>query len=120
VTTVHSKVTWLRWHECSTLQPATQNASTSLLDLLDIFQEFVRDAAYKDLKNIQQYTTKSTRSTLLVVQVSSGLHPMKIRDVEMDISVYRAKQPCISTMANDFLMHCLRNRLSALNRCCKQ
>ena len=33
----------------------TQNATTSLLDLLDSFQEFVKDGAYKDVKNIQQY-----------------------------------------------------------------
>lgn len=33
----------------------TQNATTSLLDLLDTFSEFVRDAAYKDVKNMQQF-----------------------------------------------------------------
>lgn len=32
-----------------------QNATTSLLDLLDSFSQFVVDAAYKDVKNIQQF-----------------------------------------------------------------
>lgn len=32
-----------------------QNASTSLLDLLDTFSAFIRDGAYKDVKNIQQF-----------------------------------------------------------------
>lgn len=32
-----------------------QNASTSLLDLLDTFSSFVKEGAYKDVKNIQQF-----------------------------------------------------------------
>ena len=32
-----------------------QNATTSLLDLLDTLSAFIRDGAYKDVKNIQQY-----------------------------------------------------------------
>lgn len=32
-----------------------QNATTSLLDLLDTFSAFIRDGAYKDVKNIQQF-----------------------------------------------------------------
>ena len=33
----------------------TQNATTSLLDLLDSFSTFIIDGAYKDVKNIQQF-----------------------------------------------------------------
>ncbi len=33
----------------------TQNATTTLLDILDTFNEFVRDAAHKDISNIKQY-----------------------------------------------------------------
>lgn len=33
----------------------TQNATTTLLDILDSFNEFVRDAAHKDISNIKQY-----------------------------------------------------------------
>ena len=33
----------------------TQNATTTLLDILDTFNDFVRDAAYKDVSNIKQY-----------------------------------------------------------------
>ena len=68
----------------------TQNATTSLLDLLDSFQEFVRDAAYKDVKNIQQfYDQKRTFNIAGRAGMQVIYDPMKIRDVEMDISVIR-------------------------------
>lgn len=34
----------------------TQHATATLLDILDTFSEFVRDAAYIDISNIQQFT----------------------------------------------------------------
>jgi hypothetical protein len=41
-----------------------QNATTSLLDLLDSFSQFIVDAAYKDVKNIQQYYTEKRIATI--------------------------------------------------------
>lgn len=84
----------------------TQNATTSLLDILDSFQEFIRDAAYKDVKNIQQfYDQKRTYNIAGRAGVQVTYDPMKIRDVEMDISVVPSQAtPAYRAMANDFLM----------------
>jgi hypothetical protein len=84
----------------------TQNATTSLLDILDSFQEFIRDAAYKDVKNIQQYyDQKRTFNIAGRAGMQVVYDPMKIRDVEMDISVVPSTAtPAYRAMANDFLM----------------
>lgn len=84
----------------------TQNATTSLLDILDSFQAFNCDAAYKDVKNIQQFYDQkrvfniSGRAGAQVVY-----DPMKIRDVEFDMSIVPSQStPAYRTMSNDFLM----------------
>lgn len=84
----------------------TQNATTSLLDYLDSFQEFIRDASYKDVKNIQQFYDQkrvfniSGRAGAQVVY-----DPMKIRDVEFDMSIVPSQAtPAYRALANDFLM----------------
>ena len=84
----------------------TQNATTSLLDILDSFQEFIRDAAYKDVKNIQQfYDQKKTYNIAGRVGMQATYDPQKIRDVEMDISVVPSQStPVYRALANDFLM----------------
>lgn len=84
----------------------TQNATTSLLDTLETFSQFVIDAAYKDVKNIQQfYDTKrifniaGKRASMVVYD------PKKIRDVEFDQSIVESTStPAYRMMANDFLM----------------
>ena len=84
----------------------TQNATTSLLDLLDSFQEFVKDGAYKDVKNIQQYyDQKRVFNISGRVGVSVEYDPRKIQDVEFDLSVVPSTAtPAYRAMANDFLM----------------
>ena len=84
----------------------TQNATTSLLDILDSFQEFIRDAAYKDVKNIQQYyDQKRTFNIAGRAGMQVVYDPMKIHDVEMDISVVPSTAtPAYRAMANNFLM----------------
>lgn len=84
----------------------TQNATTSLLDLLDSFQEFTRDAAYKDVKNIQQYYDQK-RIFNIAGRVGTQVvyDPRKIRDVEFDLSIVPSQAtPAYRAMANDFLM----------------
>ncbi|MBO4786009.1 MAG: hypothetical protein J5510_02975, partial [Prevotella sp.] len=84
----------------------TQNATTSLLDLLDSFSGFVVDAAYKDVKNIQQFY--DDKRTLNIVGKSAKLvvyDPDKIRDVEFDLSVVESTStPAYRQLANDFLI----------------
>ena len=84
----------------------TQNATTSLLDILDSFQEFVKDAAYKDVKNIQQYyTQKRVYNIAGRVGAQVEYDPKKIRDVEFDMSVVPSTAtPAYRAMANDLLM----------------
>lgn len=84
----------------------TQNATTSLLDLLDSFSGFVVDAAYKDMKNIQQFY--DDKRTFNIVGKSSRMvvyDPDKIRDVEFDLSVIESTStPAYRQIANDFLV----------------
>ena len=84
----------------------TQNATTSLLDLLDSFSGFIVDAAYKDVKNIQQFY--DDKRTLNIVGKSAKLvvyDPDKIRDVEFDLSVVESTStPAYRQLANDFLL----------------
>ncbi len=88
----------------------TQNATTSLLDILDSFQEFVRDAAYKDVKNIQQfYDQKRVFNIAGRAGTQVEYDPSKMRDVEMDISVIPSQAtPAYRAIANDFLMELRR------------
>lgn len=84
----------------------TQNATTSILDLLESFQEFVKDAAYKDVKNIQQYYDyKRTFNIAGRLGMKVVYDPNKIRDVEFDLSVVPSTAtPTYRAMSNDFLM----------------
>lgn len=89
----------------------TQNATTSLLDLLDSFSNFVCDAAYKDVKNMQQYyddkrvfNIAGKNNTL--VQYDKN----KIGDVEFDLSVTESTAtPAYRQIANDFLLEIWRS-----------
>ena len=84
----------------------TQNATMSLLDLLDSFSGFVKDAAYKDVKNIQQYYDQKR-----VINISGKrgnfieYDPKKLRDVEFDMGIEESTAtPAYRQIANDFLM----------------
>lgn len=83
-----------------------QNATTSLLDLLDSFSSFVREGAYKDVKNIQQFY--DTPRVFNIAGKNSAIveyDPRKIRDVEFDLSIVESTAtPAYRAMANDMLM----------------
>lgn len=83
-----------------------QNATTSLLDLLDSFSQFVIDAAYKDVKNIQQfYDQKRTFNIAGRSATQIEYNPEKIRDVEFDLSIVESTStPVYRQMANDYLI----------------
>ncbi len=84
----------------------TQNATTSLLDLLDTFSAFVREGAYKDVKNIQQFY--DTRRVFNIAGKNSAIveyDPRKIRDVEFDLSIVESTAtPAYRALSNDILM----------------
>lgn len=81
----------------------TQNATTSLLDLMESFSDFVKEGAYKDVKNIQQYY--DDKRTCNIAGKEAIYDPAKLSDVEFDLSVTESTAtPAYRAMANDFLM----------------
>lgn len=84
----------------------TQNATTSLLDLLESFSGFVIDSAYKDVKNIQQYYD-SKRVFNIAGKSSAQIEydPKRVGNVEFDLSITESTTtPAYRLLANDFLM----------------
>lgn len=83
-----------------------QNATTSLLDLLDTFSSFIKDGATKDVKNIQQFY--DTPRVFNIAGKNSAIveyDPRKIRDVEFDLSIVESTStPAYRAIANDILM----------------
>ncbi len=84
----------------------TQNATTSLVDLLETFSSFVVQCAYKDVKNMQQFY--DTKRVVNIAGRSGGAvtyDPEKINNIEFDLSIVESAQtPVVRQMANDFLM----------------
>lgn len=66
----------------------THNASMALLDVLNTFGEFVRDAAYLDLRNMQQfYDSAKVRAITGASGEDFPYDEARVRDVEFDLSV---------------------------------
>ena len=84
----------------------TENATKSLLDLLECFSCFVVDRAYKDVKNMQQfYDTKRVFNIAGRSGAQIEYDPKKIRDVEFDLSITESTStPAYRHLANDMLM----------------
>ena len=84
----------------------TQNAGTSLQDLLDSYAMFKIDGAYKDVKNIQQYY--DTRRMFNIAGQSGKVveyDPKRFYDVEFDLSISESTStPAYRQLGNDFLM----------------
>lgn len=84
----------------------TQNATLSLLDILESYSSFVRAGAYKDVKNIQQFYDTKRMVTI------SGRHgavmeydPKKLRDVMFDLSIVESTStPAYRQISNDILL----------------
>lgn len=88
-----------------------QNASSSLLDLLETFDSFIVDAAYKKVKNIQQFYDDKRVINIVGNKASSLIEydPEKISDVEFDLSVIQSTStPVYRQIANEFLMEIWR------------
>ena len=82
-----------------------QNATTSLVDILESYSHFTVTGAYKDVKNIQQFYDQSLLIRLTNDAEAVEYHPSEIRDVEFDLAVVESTQtPVFRAVANDFLM----------------
>ena len=84
----------------------TQNATTTLLDILESFSGFVVEGAYKDVKNMQQfYDGKRVFNIAGKSGAQVEYDPKRIRDVEFDLSITESTtSPAYRQLANDFLM----------------
>lgn len=83
----------------------TQNATTSLLDLLDSFSSFVKDGAMKDVKNMQQFYDDKRIFNIAGKNAQVEYDPNKIQDVDFDISIIESTStPAYRQMSNDILM----------------
>lgn len=84
----------------------TMNSTASLLDILETFSTFIIDAAYKDVKNMQQFY--DSKRVFNISGKSSQVveyDPARIGDVEFDISIVESTStPAYRQIANDFLM----------------
>ncbi len=84
----------------------TQNATTSLLDLLDTFSGFVVDSAYKDVQNIQQFYDAPRVFNIAGRKASIvEYNPEQIRNVSFDLSVAESQSSAVyQQINNEFLM----------------
>lgn len=89
----------------------TQNATVSLLDLLESFNQFMIDGAYKDVKNIQQYYDRHRVAEIAGGnRALMGSDPGKILDTEFDLSIVPSTAtPAYRAAANEFLMDIWRS-----------
>lgn len=96
----------------------TQNATVSLLDILESFSSFIIDSAYKDIKNMQQYYDQK-RVINIAGRKSERIFfdPETIKDVEFDLSVQESTTtPVYRQMANEFIMQLLQMGLITVDQ----
>lgn len=89
-------------------QVMAQNSATSLVDILESFNDFECDAAYKDMKNIQQYYDE--KKVLNIVgrnaRGAGNVNPEKVLNLEADISIAQGKKtPSYKALANEFYIN---------------
>lgn len=83
----------------------TQNATTSLLDLLDSFSSFIKDGATKDVKNMQQFYDTKRIFNIAGKNAQVEYDPKMIRDVDFDLSIVESTAtPAYRQFANEILM----------------
>ncbi len=88
----------------------TQNATTSLLDILGSYSSFERDSAMKDVKNMQQfYDDKRVVQIVGKDGASINCDPRQICNTEYDITISESTStPTYRALANEFLMELWR------------
>ena len=82
------------------------NATKSLLDILESFSGFVVDGAYKDVKNIQQYYDSKRVLNIAGAKASQiEKEPTKILDIEFDLQIAEStSSPIYRDKINESLM----------------
>lgn len=84
----------------------TQNATMSLLDLLEAYSSFVIDGAYKVVKNIQQYYDDIRVFNIAGKSASRIVYdPKHLGDIDFDLSITESTStPAYRQMANEMIM----------------
>lgn len=83
----------------------TENATKSLLDMLDTFSDFVIEGAYKDVKNMQQFYTEKRVFNIAGRNTTIEYEPDKIKDTEFDLSITESTStPAYRIMADNMLL----------------
>ncbi len=88
----------------------TQNATITLLDILESFSSFIKAGALKQVKNIQQFYDDVRVFNITGKRGANTVYdPKKIRDVEMDVNISESTStPVYRQLGNDFLMEIWR------------
>lgn len=83
----------------------TQNATTSLIDLLESFSSFICDGAMKDIKNIQQFYDTTRIINIVGKSAWVEYNPKEIGNTEFDLGISESTNtPIYRQMANETLM----------------
>jgi hypothetical protein len=83
----------------------TQNATTSLIDLLESFSSFICDGAMKDIKNIQQFYDTARIINIVGKNAWVEYNPKEIGNAEFDLGIAESTHtPIYRQMANETLM----------------
>ncbi len=87
-------------------QQQTQNATTSLLDILDTFASFIVDGANKDVKNMQQYYDTPRVCNISGRNAKFAVYePGKMANIDFKLSITQSQStPVYRAIANDMLM----------------
>ena len=82
-----------------------QNSATSLIDVLESFNYFVVDAAYKDVKNIKQFYDAKQILNIAGRDAKYAINADAVLDVEYDMKIGdNANSPVYRQIANEFLL----------------
>ncbi len=96
-------------------QMMVQNASTSLIDILESYNEFVVDAAYKDVRNIQQYYDE--KRIVEIVGRKAAVSPQKVLTLDIDISIAQSRATdAYRNGINSFLMDLFNARAISIEQ----
>lgn len=92
-------------------QQQTQNATVTLLDILDTYDGFIRDCAYKDVENIKQFY--EDEKTINIAGRSGAYvtyNPSTMSDVEYDYAIEESSaSSAYRERANEFLLQLFRD-----------
>lgn len=81
------------------------NGQTSLVDILETYNDFVVDSAWKDVKNMQQYYDSNRRFAIRGKRASVEYDADVMSEIELDLSITESTTtPVYRQIANQFLM----------------